>query len=193
MKNALIVVSTLLVLISPLVYIHSILKGETKPHRTTRFVLLVIAIVSSWSLIDSNWSAALWLALASTAQAIAVFVISIKHGYGGWAKLDIGCLVIAIIGIIFWQITGRPLLGLFASIVADYIGMVPAIVKTYKLPNTENWVFFMMDTCAGILSFLALSSITVYSASFPIYIVLINGAMVILILTRRNKQSTIKT
>lgn len=186
MHSILIIISTILVLVSPLVYIHSILYGTTKPHRTTRFVLLVITSLSTATLWEAR-DAAFYLAFASAVQALLVFALSIKRGMGGWSKTDIVCLLIALGGIVLWQVSDRPLLGLLASLVADYVGMIPAIIKTYKLPHTEDWRFFAIDTVAGFISIAALSSFTLYSLSFPIYIVLINALMVALIVWPRAK------
>ncbi len=184
----LIIISTLLVLISPVVYIHSILYGKTRPHRTTRFVVLVITVFSTLSLVDNHFGAAFWLAAASAAQALAVFALSVSKGIGGWSHLDITCLVIAGAGIVLWQTTDRPIVGLYASILADFIGYVPAFVKTYKWPDTENWPFFAMDTLAAVFSLVATPVLTAYTLGYPIYIFVANAGMVALILARRRQQ-----
>jgi len=168
-----------------MVYIHSIFQGKTRPHRTTRFVLMVITILSVWSL-STDKSAAFWLALASAIQCAAVFVLSIKRGMGGWARLDIICLVIALVGISIWQSTGYPVIGLYASILADFIGYIPAFVKTYMLPDTEDWRFFAIDTVASVFTFMALETFTPYSLGYPVYIFLANVGMVILIFSRKH-------
>lgn len=183
MNELLIILSTLLVLTSPLVYIHSIVKGETRPHRTTRLVLMIITVLSTAALWEAK-GAAFWLALASAIQGTAIFLLSIKKGIGGWSKVDIVCLLIAFAGIVLWQTSGEPAVALLASIVADYVGMVPAFIKTYKLPHTEDWRFFAMDTVAGILTIMATTTFTAYTLSYPIYIVLVNGIMVALIVVR---------
>jgi hypothetical protein len=168
------------------VYIHSIFKRETRPHRTTRFVLLLITAISTWALFGSR-GAGFWLALASTVQAAAVFAISIKRGMGGWARLDVSCLVLALIGIVVWRTTGQPIVGLYVSILADFIGYVPALAKTYKYPHTEDWRFFAIDTVASIFSLAALNHFSALSASYPAYIFLANFSMVVLIFDRKKR------
>jgi len=185
MRNTLIIISTTLVLTSPIVYIRSILKGLTKPHRTTRFVITAITFLSAAALFSDYRSAAFWLAAASALQAITILLLTLRHGVGGWAKLDIICLVIAFVGVVFWQISNRPIVGLYASIVADFVGYVPAFVKTYRLPSTEDWRFFAMDSSAAFLSLLALATYSAFSSGYPIYLVLVNAGMVALILLRR--------
>ncbi|OGK16683.1 hypothetical protein A2774_00075 [Candidatus Roizmanbacteria bacterium RIFCSPHIGHO2_01_FULL_39_12c] len=61
---------------------------------------------------------------------------------GGWSKSDIICLVIAFMGIFLWQITKNPVISLYFAIVADFTGMIPAIIKTYKYPDIPILVDF---------------------------------------------------
>lgn len=182
-NNVFILISSVLVVISTIVYVVSIFRSTTRPHRTTRFILLIITAISAWSLL-SNHHAGFWLAFASAIQAAILFIISFKRGMGGWARLDIACLLLALIGVVIWQLTGQPVVGLLASILADFIGYIPAYVKTYLHPETEAWSYFMIDTGAAVFSLLAVNTFTVYALSYPIYILLANTSMVVLILWR---------
>lgn len=184
MKIIFILISSLLALISPVIYIKGILKGKVKPHRTTRLVLLLVTSLATISLIAQGDRVAVWLAAVSTLQSIFVFILSIKHGMGGWEKRDILCLLIALLGIFLWQTTKQPIIALFASIIADFTGMIPALIKTYNFPKTEIWTFFILDAIAGTLSLMAVESFTIEQISYPIYIALINLAMVIIIIIR---------
>lgn len=184
MLNIFILISTVLALISPIVYSVAILRGEAKPHRTTRFVLLLITSLTTLSLFAQGNRVAIYLAGVSTLQSIIVFILSIKYGMGGWSKSDIICLVFALIGIILWRITKNPVVALYFAIGADFIGMIPAIIKTYHFPETEIWLFFALDVLAAIFSLLALEKWTLEEFSYPIYIMLINLIMVLLILVR---------
>jgi len=185
MDKIFIIISSLLALISPVIYAKAILKGEAKPHRTTRLVLLLITSLATASLFAQHNTVAIWLAGVSTLQAIVIFALSIKHGMGGWAKSDMICLVIALLGIGLWQTTKQPTLALYAAIAADFTGMVPAIIKTYKFPKTEIWSFFFLDTVAAIFSLMAIKNWRIEEFSYPLYLMLINLAMVLLIIIPR--------
>ena len=180
--------SSLLALMSPVIYINAILKGEAKPHRTTRLVLLVVTVLATISLLVQQDKVAVWLAGISALQSIAIFILSIKYGMGGWEKKDILCLIIALIGIILWQTTKNPSIALFASIIADFTGMIPALIKTYKFPETEIWTFYILDTVAGMLNFFAVKSFTLNQTAYPVYIFLINMIMVIFIFRPKFKK-----
>lgn len=182
MTTLFIVISSIFALISPIVYAKAILKGKARPHRTTRFVLLLITLLSTASLFAQHNTVAIWLAGTTAIQSIIVFILSLKKGMGGWAKIDILCLVIALLGIILWQTTNDPSLGLYASVAADLTGMLPTLIKTYRLPKTEIWAFYLLDMFAAIFNLLAVKTWTVQEFFYPVYILIINLAMVLLII-----------
>ena len=79
MANLFILISIILALISPLIYAKAILRGEAKPHRTTRLVLLIITTLSTASLYFSDDRVAVYLAGVSMIQSIIVFILSLKY------------------------------------------------------------------------------------------------------------------
>jgi len=185
--NIFIIISTILALISPVIYSIAIIKGKAKPHRTTRFVLLIITSLTTASLFAQGNKVAIWLAGVSTLQSVVVFILSIEHGMGGWARTDIICLLSALLGIILWQITKNPVVALYFAISADFIGMIPALIKTYHFPKTEVWTFYLLDVFAACFSLMALKKWAPEEYSYPVYIMLINFLMVLLIIRPKQK------
>ncbi|MFA5136422.1 MAG: hypothetical protein WC489_03430 [Patescibacteria group bacterium] len=184
MQRLYIVISSTLALISPLIYSHAIIKGKAKPHRTTRLVLLIITSLTTASLFAQHNTVAIWLAGVSTIQSILIFILSIKHGMGGWSKSDLLCLMISLIGILLWRITLNPAIALYFAILADFSGMIPALIKTYHFPETEVWSFFFLDVCASAFSLCAIREWSVEEFSYPLYIMLINSVMVLLVIRK---------
>ena len=193
MKLFLIFLSSIIAIISPVIYMRAILKGQAKPHRTTRFVLLVISLLATISLFAQHDHVAIWLAGIAFIQAIFIFFLSLKRGMGGWSFLDILCLLIATLGIILWQTTKNPALALYGSIGADFTGMVPALIKTYKWPHTEIWLFYCMDVFAGVFSVLAVPQWSLQAVSYPIYIASINLLMTLLIIAPRFSKNALSS
>jgi len=182
MQPVFILISILLPLISPVVYAKAILKGEAKPHRTTRLVLLLITTLATVSLFAQHDHVAIWLAGVSMLQSIVIFILSIKYGMGGWSKDDLLCLGIALGGILLWQTTKNPAIALYASIAADFTGMVPAVVKTYKFPETEIYAFFLLDAIAAVFNLLAIKVWVPQAFAYPVYLLVINAIMVVIII-----------
>lgn len=181
MKDIFIAISVILGLVSSFVYFVAILKGQAKPHRTTRFVFLFITTLTTLSLFAQGNRVALWLSGVSTFQSIVIFGLSMKYGMGGKSKTDILCLVMAIIGIACWQITKNPLTALYFFIIADFTGVIPTLIKTYRLPHTEVWAFYALDVIAATFNLLATKEFTINQYLYPFYIILVNLIVVFLI------------
>lgn len=182
MKNILIILSVLLALFGYAVYFVSILNGKAKPHRTTRLVIFIISSLSTASLFAQGNRVAIWLSGVFAVSSLVIFLLSIKYGIGGFSKLDISCFVIAIFGIGLWVYTKNPVLALFSSIVADFTGYLPTIIKSYKLPKSEVWTFFFTGALSAALNLLATEKWSIESFAYPLYIIIVNMIVVFMIL-----------
>jgi len=181
MKELFIVLSSILIFCGYLIYEWSIIVGKTKPHRTTRFVLFLITALGAASLLAQKSDAAFWLLAICAIHGLVVFLLSLKYGVGGWAKTDIICLLIALFGIVIWKMTGSPALALYTAISADFVGMIPSLIKTYRLPHTEYWLSYIFDIGASVFTLLAIRLWQPSEYSYPLYIIIINIFMIFLI------------
>lgn len=157
------------------------IRGKSKPQRTTRLLLVVICLISFTSLFSQNYTPGLWLALMSLLQAVVLCLLSLKWGIGGRSNLDGICVLLCVVGIIWWLLSGQSLGGLVASIVADLVAVVPSAVKTFRWPKTESWLFYLLDAISGLI-FALIGPRTFIALVYPLYIVLVNLAFVALIL-----------
>ena len=177
MQQALIALSSVVIFAAYLIYEWSIIVGRTRPHRTTRFVLLIITALGFASLIAQHDRAAVWLIGICAVHSAIVFLMSLKYGMGGYEKIDLVCLAIAILGIAVWKLTDDPAIGLYASVAADFTSMIPALNKTYKQPHTEYWLSYIFDIVASLLTLAAVTDWQIQSTLYPLYIVLVNTIM----------------
>ena len=180
MQTFFLTISVILPLISPIVYIRSMVREEAKPHRTTRMIYLLITALSTWSLYSAGNTIALWISGASFIQSFVVFLMSLKYGIGGFEKSSMICLCCAIAGIVLWQITDNPMIGLYSSIIADFFGAIPTIWKTSSNPETEDPKFYMIDSISAVFNILANSTFTFHSILYPLYLVCINTTIALL-------------
>ncbi len=143
MQAILLILSALLAIIGSTIYMVSIARGRTKPHRTTRFVLLIVVALNFVSVLAAggNPGAALYAGIVCF-FALAYSVMSIGRGMGGSSVFDWVCLILSLIGIVAWQVTDQPVLGIYFAVTADFIAYLPAFVKTWRHPNTESpWLY----------------------------------------------------
>lgn len=169
-----------LALIAPIVYAASMVQGRSKPARMTRFIVWLAAFISFISLWADGSQGAIWLAGVFAVRNFFLLLMSFKYGVGGWSRIDKICLVLAILGLIGWQVFGDPLIALIFAIVADFVGFIPAFVKTYKQPDSEGPMFYWIETAAVILNIIVIGMWTV-DLLFPAYILLSNIVMLALI------------
>jgi len=161
-------------------YIISSLKGNTKPHRMTRFILAFVLTLNFISILASKGNlGAEVFAGVNCLQGLVIFGLSLWRGMGGKSIFDWACLGIAMIGIIGWKLSGDPIIGVWFSVFADIVAYLPAFVKTYHHPKTESPWYYLF---AGLS---ALSSLVAYKLEavsiFQIYIILCCGIMICLI------------
>ena len=101
MQAILLTISTILITAAGIIYCASIIRGRTKPHRTTRFAVLVILTLNFLSVLAAhgNLGAEVYSGILFV-SAIAFFILSLKLGMGGFSVFDWTCLVIALSGVV---------------------------------------------------------------------------------------------
>jgi len=179
-QSVLVAVATTLAVLSYVPYVSSILKGKTRPSRTTFGIWALISVVEVGSYAASGARATLLLPLVYAAGGIAVFCLSIKRGVGGTQKLDILCLVGAFLGVVGWALTKNPHVALYLSMLASGCGFVPTIKKAYLHPETEDALAWNLAGVAAVLNVLAVSNWALYNISYPIFMLLFDGAIALL-------------
>lgn len=193
LKSIFLIISTIVGLITPIIGIRAIFKGEYKPHRTTRLIFLIVTSLFVLTLLAQGDRVGIILAIIQLISSTAIFILSFKYGVGGTSKTDIVVFVSAMITLLIWRLTDNPTLALYMSILTDIIGFAPTLVKSFKEPYTEDPKFYGSDTVAGTFNILALRSYNLSDLAFPGYIFLVNFASVLLILIgRKSKNPTLK-
>jgi hypothetical protein len=185
MHNALLLCGACIPIISTVIYVRSIVRGETKPHRVTYGLFVAITGLVLGSLAAGRDTSGVWLALAAFVQVAIIFALSVKFGMGGKEPFDITCTVLCSMGVILWLATGESLIGLFAGITADFLALLPAMRKMWRYPHTETWVFYAIDVLASV-SILAAGPYGWRAFLYPLYLGLVNSACAVIIVHRRS-------
>ncbi|HSX23869.1 MAG TPA: hypothetical protein VLE74_02100 [Candidatus Saccharimonadales bacterium] len=153
MKPALLGIATTLSVVGTTDYVLSILKGTTRPHRTTRVVLFIVSVANLVGTIAAHAGlGVLLLSLLFFGRSLLLALLSIKRGIGGTSRLDISCAIIAVLGILAWQVTGSGIWALAFAILADAVAYIPAVLKTWKLPKSEAPLMYWLEGIAATLA-----------------------------------------
>lgn len=180
MQTVLLTLSTILITLAGVIYCASIIRGRTKPHRTTRFAVLVILTLNFFSILAAhgNLGAEVYSGILFI-SAIAFLLLSLKSGMGGLSAFDLTCLVIALSGVVAWRLAANPILGVWFAVLGDLVAYLPAFYKTWKHPHTESpWLYAL----SGSASFIGLIAYRISAVSvFQIFTMLCSGAMLVCI------------
>ena len=182
--------SGLLIALSCVPYIRDIFLLKTKPQRMTWFIWMILLTIAffaqvakggTWSLITTGID---WLGV------VIIFILSIKKGMGGATTVDRLALVGASIGLILWYLTNEPLYALIITVLIDFIAGMLTILKTYKEPETETFIAYIICGTGGLLGVFAVGQFNFALIIFPLWICLLNYAIgVTVLLGKRNAKS----
>ncbi|MGI8419257.1 MAG: hypothetical protein ACR2LN_01285 [Candidatus Levyibacteriota bacterium] len=173
-------------------YVIDIIKGRARPARSTRILFLLLMLVTLIVQSHEFTSGVLLLTAGELATQIVLFVLSIKYGMGGLARLDIICYGAFIISLTTYLLTRDAALSLTLLVLTDLIAFLPTIVKIWRDPTSDTWVFYVVGgMAAATASLLARNSNSYTELVFPAYIFITNtlAALPILLYNKRNRKS----
>lgn len=175
-------IAGMLAIVAFLPYILSILKGKTRPNKTTWWVWTIIGGLVLLSYYSVGANSTLWVPIALFVGMFATAVLSLKYGESGWSKLDLYCLGGGAVGIILWIIFSEPLLALVASMFVSFVGALPTIKKTYIDPAGEDRLAWILFSIADIVNLFAIEQWVFAIAIYPICLFIIDGTITALAL-----------
>jgi hypothetical protein len=168
------ILSALIFLLCDTPYLSDTIKGKIQPHRVMWGVVLLLNIVGFANQYAAGARNSLWLFGAGALMTGAIFLASLKNGVGGYAKLDIFSLAVAIIG------------SVLANVLVAIIALVPAFVKARKYPETENGIAYIGGLTSSLLAAISVGKIELILLLLPITSVLLQVYMVYLLYARPN-------
>jgi hypothetical protein len=186
------IIAGVLGVVQAIPYIISILRGETRPHRISWFILFVIDLIQLITYYSAGARGSIYLTAVFTIIAALIFALSFHYGMGGSSRLDLTCLVLSLIIIAIWVISGNAVLALYTSIVGSVFGYIPTILKSWRFPHTENTLSWVLGAFAALAN---LAAITVWRPSLimlPVsYMILISTVTTILLLRTHRRTDTL--
>lgn len=186
MKDIFLVIATIITTGSVIPYVRDILKGNTKPNLVSWITwTLLTGIATSAEIAAHEYVAAIFTGSAVVGTALVAIVGLFKRAYVRYTRFDVICQIGAVIGIILWQIFNSPAIGVIASVVIDFIGVLPTLRHSYEEPYEETWQTYALAGVGGLFGFLALNTYNLVSVPYALYIILINIVLSMFIIQAR--------
>jgi hypothetical protein len=174
MKNAFILISSVLAIVNILPYIRDVFRKKTKPRIVSWFTWsLLTAIGSAASFSDGQYASGILLLLSSL-ETMTVVILGWRFGDKTFETFDIGCQIAAIAGLVLWLIFNSPAIAIIATISIDIVASLPTLRHAWKKPFEETAITFFLGSLAAFFTFLAAKELKITAIAFPIYLVLMN-------------------
>ena len=162
-------------------YIGATLKGQTKPNRVTWSMWALAPILSFFLQMQQHVGAPAATTLMYGVMPLIILIVSFFVPESVWkiTVWDSLCGIIALIGIGIWYFTPHPLVALVAEVIADVVAGLPTLWKSWRHPESEIWVSYLVGGSSAVLTMLAIHHFTLSAWLFPAAIVAMNFLIVV--------------
>ena len=169
-------------------YIRETIRGNTKPNKVT-WLLWSIAplIAAAASFSDGVRPLVIVPVLFSGLMPLLVLLSSFVNPNAYWKleKFDYLCGIFSLLALILWQLTDEPAVAIFLAIVSDIFASIPTIVKSWRFPKTETPLAYLTASLSTLTAFFAITTWDFSSYAFPLYLVLLNTLLVIILYRKK--------
>jgi hypothetical protein len=159
--------------VGTLAYVRDALKGSSKPNRMTFLIWSAGPFIGVAAGIDAGaaWWALLPVFLAGLGP-FAILLASFKNPAAYWklGPLDYGCGALAVLALVLWALTADPVTAIVLSIMADALAALPAVIKSWRYPETETGFTYFVALCNVSLGLLVAPAYTFSQVGFLLYL-----------------------
>ena len=189
MISALVTMGALISAAGSVPYILAVIKGTARPRLVSWGVWAVLAGVMTVSaFIEGAMASAVMTAITFIACA-TVTILGWQRRTVGINRVDMVCLVGAVLGITSLAIFKSPLIALTVSVAVDIVAFIPTLVHAWTSPYEESLTCFALSALGGTLAVLAVlvGEVSVVALLYPVYSMVFNGLAALLIVSGRSK------
>lgn len=171
-------------------YVIGIIRGSVRPQRMTWFIFSVLGVIAFAAQVSAGASWSLVFSGFDLVGNLLTFGLSLWRGTGGTTRLDWAALAIAVVGMGVAVVIRQPVAAILGVILADLCGMWLTVVKTWRRPNSEQAMAWVLFATAGVFGILTIHHWTWGIVLYPMYIVVANYCIPIIQLIRRRMLAT---
>lgn len=180
------VVASITSIVGTVPYLHSIIKGKTRPSAASWWSWAILAGIALFS---SKAGGAPWQVLLLPAWLcllqLTVALLSLRFGDNTWDRFNKISIIGAFASIILWILTGNPFIALGLTIVADLFASIPNFRHVAENPKQENRLGWSIGWLSGVFELFAIENWDFASSGWALYFFL-NMSIVMYFLLRKS-------
>lgn len=190
MENIFGIAAGILGIIGAAPYIYDTYHRKTLPHRFAWTIFLILSLISFASQAALGGKASLFFIGWCVINNIIIVSLSLRKngGYGDIDRINVIGFCMAILAIILWKTLSSPLIGLICVLIADGLGALMIVIKSYRHPHTETLAMWALGTVASILTMLSVGKLDFALLAAPTQLFLFNIAIVLAIVIGKKVQ-----
>jgi hypothetical protein len=168
-------------------YASDTLKGRNQPNRVTWAMWTVAPMITFAAQIDQGVGLQSIFTFSGGFGPLLVLIASFVNPNAYWrlTSFDLVCGLMSLAAIVLWAITGKGLVALVLSVVADFFAAVPTIKKSYQVPASESGYPFLLGVVAALITVLTIKEWTLADSAFGVYVLVADGLIAGLVLIPR--------
>jgi hypothetical protein len=164
-------------------YIRDTLRGQTKPNRVTWFFWSVAPLIGAAAAISDGVKWAVLPVVAVGVLPLIVLLVSFinQHAYWQLGFFDYICGACSALALMLWYVTAQPIVAIGLAIAADVFAAIPTIRKAWTHPETETALEYAATVISAAMGLLAIQTWRLTEFLFPVYLILLNGLILLII------------
>jgi len=166
-------------------YIHSVWRGKTRPHLFTWLVWTVLTTMIFIIQLIEKAGAGAWGTGVIAMTCLVILFFSLFKGEKTGTRTDWAAFVASLLGIPLWLFTKDPTLAAIFVTAIDVLAFWPTVNKTWRTPHSENLLYYFCWLIKYPTGFLAIESMSVANAVYPLTWSIIGMIYVPFLLYRR--------
>lgn len=188
MANILLTLSAIVMIAAVVPYLIDVVRGKTKPRVVTWFIWTLLMLIAGFAALNDGANASAVVSFSSAFATSLVVIIGFKTSDKQFNKLDALSFVGALLGLGLWWLFNSPLLAIAMSVIVDFIGALPTLWHAYKKPQEETALSFIMYCISAALALAAMQTYTLTGVLVPLYLLLIDGAIAVIIIVQKRRK-----
>ncbi len=175
--------SVLLILFGNVEYALHTYRRRVQPCGITWILWTMITWIVLFNLIAAHAGLAIVVPLVLAPIDAAIVILAFSRGVAvwEWRLSTLICALVVMLAMTFWLMTGDPVIAISLCVLADFIATSPTVAKILRSPETEDSMYFLVQSFGYIMLLLSISDWTIAHVLYASYATLFYGAIFIAI------------
>ena len=168
-------------------YVKDTLLGKTKPNRVSWSLWALAPLIGVFFQLKAGAGlSVLPIFMAGFGPVLVVLASFVnKNAYWKITRLDIVCGTFSLIALVIYVFMHNLSLSILFVILSDLLAGIPILVKSWKFPETETSITFILGTVNSIIGMLIIKDWSFVIYSFGLYLIIINSTIVLFLYRKK--------